>query len=80
MTVRTIVSLPEDDKSWLDQQARLQHVPMTELIRRAVHDYRQQQEVEQQPSLQQVLQQTAAIWQEGDGLAHQARIRDEWSS
>lgn len=80
MSVRTVISLPEEDKSWLDQQAKVQHVAMTELIRRAVHDYRRQQEAEQGLSLSQLLQQTSGIWQQGDGVAYQSQIRDEWSS
>ena len=33
---RTVISLPEDDKRWLDEQAATAGVPMTALIREAV--------------------------------------------
>jgi len=79
MTVRTVISLSQDDKAWLDEQARLQHVSMTELVRRAVRNFRQQQEMQSGPSLQQALAQTANTWPGGDGLAHQAKLRDEWT-
>ena len=38
---RTIISLPDEDKTWLVRQASSQQVPMTELVRRAVREYRQ---------------------------------------
>ncbi len=75
---RTVINLADADKSWLDRQAKAEHVPMTELVRRAVRLYRIQQESRQKPDLTQALECTAGIWRAGDGLAYQAMLRDEW--
>lgn len=75
---RTLINLDPDDKEWLDREARLRHVPMTELVRRAVRDYRARQESLARPSLQTALSRTAGIWRQGDALDWQRRLRDEW--
>lgn len=77
MTVRTVISLSTDDKAWLDQEAARQSVSMTEVVRRAVRAFRQQQAAEE-PSLEEVLAQTRNIWPAGDGLAFQLAQREEW--
>jgi hypothetical protein len=38
---RTIISLTQEDKEWLAQRARAEHVPVTKLVRRAIRVYRQ---------------------------------------
>ena len=74
---RTVINLDADQKAWLDQQAALRGVAMTELVRQAVRAFQAREQI--RPSLQQVLDRTAGIWQGGDGLDYQRRIRDEWS-
>jgi hypothetical protein len=41
--IRTVISLDESDKAWLDQQASSRHLPMAELVRQAVRAYRASQ-------------------------------------
>jgi len=77
--IRTVISLEPDDKSWLDRKAKQEHVSMTELVRKAVHRYREEEE-KRAPSFADLLRETAGIWSEGDGLAYQQRVRDEWES
>ena len=76
---RTVVNLDEKDKAWLDQQAVLRRVPMTELVRRAVHDFRVREQCKSNHPLQDVLARTAGIWQVDDGGEYQERIRKEWT-
>ena len=38
--IRTVISLDEESKRWLDQQAREENVSTAELIRTAVRKYR----------------------------------------
>ena len=76
---RTIISLDEEHKAWLDQQSALRRVPMTELVRQAVREFRIREQHRSKPSLQEVLERTAGIWRAGDGLKYQERIRKEWS-
>lgn len=75
---KTIVNLEPDDKAWLDQEARRRKLPMTELVRQAVHSYRLREQSRNRPELADVLQRTAGLWRRGDGLAWQKRLRDEW--
>jgi len=75
--IRTVISLDEDDKRWLDRRAEHEGVPMTELIRRAVRLLRGQT-AEEYSSLEELLRATSGSWKHGDGLEHQKRLRDEW--
>lgn len=76
---RTIISLDQSDKAWLDQLAEHEQVPMTEIVRRAIKAYRLQLEAESRPDLHSLLEQTKGIWKDGDGLAYQQKIRSEWN-
>lgn len=75
---RTLIALDADDKAWLDREARRRHVPMTELVRQAIRDYRLREESLSRPTLQTALVRTSGIWRNGDGLNDQQRLRDEW--
>ena len=77
--VRTVISLDEEDKRWLDARARETHVPMAEVVRQAVHKLREESAREAR-AVDELLQQTSGIWQQGDGLAYQRRMRDEWKT
>ncbi len=74
---RTVINLEPNQKAWLDRQAALRGVPMTELVRQAVRDFRAREDT--RPSLEHALQRTAGIWRGGDGLDYQRRIRAEWT-
>jgi hypothetical protein len=77
--IRTLISLDEEDKQWLDRRAQEKGTTMTELVRTAVKEYREQHERKGgEPTLEQLLGQTSGLWQEGDGLAAQLRAREEW--
>ena len=75
--IRTVISLDEDDKRWLDRRAEQEGVSMTELIRRAVRLLRGQT-AEDYRSLDELLERTSGTWKQRDGLEHQNRLRDEW--
>ncbi len=77
--VRTQISLDEEQKAWLDRQAALRSVSMASLIRQAVTEFRIREQRGPAASFQEILKQTAGIWQDGDGLEYQERIRKEWS-
>lgn len=77
--IRTLISLDEEDKQWLDRKAKEEGLTMTELVRIAVRRYREQCERgAAEPTLEQLLRQTSGLWQGGDGLAAQIRAREEW--
>jgi hypothetical protein len=75
--VRTVISLDESDKAWLDRQSARRKVAMTELVREAVGLLRRAEETRSR-SPGDVLERTRGIWRRGDGLAWQNRMRDDW--
>ena len=75
--IRTLISLDEEDKRWLDRKAEEEGKTMTELVRTAVRGYREQCE-SGGPSLEELLRQTSGLWKEGDGIDYQRAVRDEW--
>ncbi len=77
--IRTLISLDDEDKQWLDRKAKEEGTTMAQLVRIAVRRYREQSEREaSQPSLEELLRQTSGLLKEGDGLEAQIRLRDEW--
>lgn len=75
--IRTVISLDEESKAWLDRQAREENVSTAELIRTAVRRYRNETKGEA-PSMNALLKQTSGTWKAGDGLAYQRRLRKAW--
>lgn len=71
---RMILSLEDQDKSWLERKAREEGVSMAEIVRQAV---RRMQHAEEE-SLDQVLAATRGLWRKGDGLRYQRAVRREW--
>ncbi len=76
--VRTVISLDINDKSWLAREAEREHVSMAEIIRRAIRRYRGATAAVDEPPFEQLLEATTGIWEKGDGLSYQERIRGEW--
>ena len=76
--IRTVINLEDKQKAWLDQQAALRRVSRASLIRQAVSEYQAKERRGSDVSLQKALEKTAGIWQSGDGLEYQVRIRKEW--
>jgi hypothetical protein len=75
--IRTVISLDEESKKWLDRRAREENISTAELIRTAVRKYRDEKSREALP-LKDLLKQTSGIWRRDDGLTYQRRLRKEW--
>lgn len=76
---RTIISLEPDDRDWLARWAQQEHIPQTEVIRRALRLYRQKADTSRTHSFEEMAQSTSGIRKGKDGLVTQNRLRDEWS-
>jgi len=74
--IRTVVSLPEDDKRWLDAEAEREGVSMTEVVRLAVSRLRA--ETRRARTFDNLLKTTAGIGTGEDGVALQKKLRKEW--
>jgi len=77
--VRTLISLDDADKAWLDAKSRSERVPMTELVRVAIRRYRRAEAAASPRGLEALLRATRGAWAKGDGLAWQRRLRSDWS-
>jgi len=75
--VRTVISLDEEDKRWLDERAREKQIPMAQVVRLAVQRLREESTREVR-GWDELLRQTSGIWKKGAGLAYQRRLREEW--
>lgn len=76
--VRTVISLEEGDKQWLDRKAMEAGVTMTEIVRRAVRRLRKEDERAKQPGFGELVGAVRGTWKHGDGLAWQQALRGEW--
>jgi hypothetical protein len=77
--VRTIVSLDESDKDWLDRKAREQGVTMTALVRQAIRDLRMRRGAGRnaEPAFDEILRMTKGTWRKGDAAAWVRKMRRE---
>jgi hypothetical protein len=74
--IRTIVSLPEEDKRWLGHYSHLHHQSTARTIRMAIKPFKQHVAGTVHSS---VLRETAGVLKGGpDSVEFVRRLRDEW--
>jgi len=74
--VRTIITLSEEDKRWLESYSNLHHVSVAEAIRQGI---RKLKEAELSENYRTLVQVTKGLWKKGNGLRYQKKIRAEWN-
>lgn len=74
---RTIITLPDEDKAWLEAYSKTRNISMAEAIRQGI---RKLKESLQPDNYRTLLKQTKGKWKAGDGLDYQSNIRAEWDS
>jgi hypothetical protein len=72
---RTIITISDKDKSWLEAYSKKNGISITETIRRGILELR---EKESENLYKTLVRETQGIWEEGDGLRYQEKIRAEW--
>ncbi|MFW6011069.1 MAG: hypothetical protein ACOC8Q_00995 [Desulfosalsimonas sp.] len=72
---RTIITLSESNKTWLEAYSSAHGISMAEAIRRGISRLKQD---EHSALYQQLLEKTRGKWRQGDGLAYQQSMREEW--
>lgn len=75
---RTTISLEPEERDWLAHRAQVEHVPQTEVVRRALQLYRKKAEAHEAQSFEELARLTSGIRQGEDGLVAQQRLRDDW--
>jgi hypothetical protein len=75
--LRTIITIAEEDKKWLESYSRRAQVSSAEIIRRAIKEYRR---CADKGSLKRVLRETAGKWKsvKGDSQNYVDKLRREW--
>jgi hypothetical protein len=74
---RTIISIPEEEKRWLEVYSRRHRISSAEVVRRAILSYRQ---AKTEKGLAHVLKTTAGTWpaMKGDSRAYVDSLRKDW--
>ncbi|MCA1675141.1 MAG: ribbon-helix-helix protein, CopG family [Actinobacteria bacterium] len=75
--VRTVVSLDERDKKWLDRKARENGITMTALVRQAVRQLRMNGVTAKsaEPAFEEILRMTKGTWRKGDAAVWVRKMR-----
>jgi hypothetical protein len=72
---RTIITISEEDKSWLASYSCASGISMAEAVRRSIMRLKVQ---DAKSAYQSLVRQTKGVWKKGDGLAYQKKLRSEW--
>ena len=73
------LNLAPEERAWLAHQAQIDHVPQTEVVRRALHLYRLKTATPDTQSFEELARMTSGMLQREDGLLIQQKLREEWS-
>ena len=78
--IKTLVSLEDKQKKWLDCVAKKKGVPMAYLVREAVAEYIVQgsHPRPKKSDLKDIILRTSGGWKGEDGLKYQLKMRKEW--
>ena len=72
---RTIITISDDDKLWLESYSRAHKVSVAEAVRRGIFILKESTAVK---TYQTLIKKTKGIWQKDDGLKYQKDLRKEW--
>ncbi|HEJ83206.1 MAG TPA: hypothetical protein ENO25_01435 [Desulfobacteraceae bacterium] len=73
--VRTIVTISEEDKIWIESYSRTAGISMAEAIRKGIAQLREREEKNIYSKL---IEETQGTWTKEDGLEYQEKLRSEW--
>ncbi len=74
-TKRIIVTIPDEDKLWLEGYSKVHKISVAEAIRQGIGHLKKTQ---RHKTYQSLVERTSGIWKQGDGLEYQRRLRSEW--
>jgi hypothetical protein len=74
-TKRIIVTIPDEDKLWLEGYSKVHKISVAEAIRQGIGHLKKTQ---RQKTYQSLVECTSGIWKKADGLEYQRQIRSEW--
>jgi hypothetical protein len=74
-TRRIIISIPDEDKLWLEGYSKIHKISVAEAIRQGIDQLKKSK---RHQTYQKLVDNTSGIWKKGDGLAYQEKMRAEW--
>ena len=74
-STRTIITISEEDKKWLESYGKARGISLAEAIRKGIRKLR---ENESGDTYRAMIDKTKGLWKKGDGLIYQRRLREEW--
>ena len=74
-TKRITFSISEEDKDWLDAYIKLRQISLSEAVRQGIYLLKKDQ---RQNTYQRLVESTCGLWEKGDGLSFQEKMRGEW--
>jgi hypothetical protein len=74
-STRTLITLPSEDKRWLEDYSRAHGISIAEAVRRGIYNLKV---CESQNLYGSLLKRTHGLWRKGEGLKYQRKIRSEW--
>jgi len=74
---RTIITISEEDKRWLESYGKARGISLAEAIRKGIKKLR---EDESSGMYRVMIDKTRGLWKKGDGLTYQRQLREEWDS
>jgi len=74
---RTIITIPDDYKVWLESYSKAYNVSISEAVRQGIFILKETME---KNTYQRLIKNTKGIWKKGDGLKYQKKIRAEWQN
>ena len=72
---RTIITISDQDKIWLENYSKAHGISMAETVRRGITRLK---ETETEETYKRLVLQTRGIWKGEDGLEYQEKLRAEW--
>ena len=73
---RTIITISDDDKLWLESYSRAHNVSVAEAVRRGIFILKTSAG---KSTYQTLVKETKGVWKKSDGLKYQEIIRNEWA-
>jgi hypothetical protein len=72
---RIIITIPDEDKLWLDGYAKVHKISVAEAVRQGINLLKKG---ERQKDYRRLVESTRGLWKKGNGLEYQQEVRREW--
>jgi hypothetical protein len=73
---RIIITIPAEDKLWLDGYAKVNKISVAEAIRQGIGLLKKGQ---RQKDYRRLVESPRSLWKKGNGLEYQQKVRREWA-